>query len=99
MEPNKHLVHNIMMSVSSVGKSDFYLSSTESDSHANMGVIRKQAFVFSHSRQYTDVQTFAKEMKGLPEVPIVDAVIVYDCTYSGETYLLVVRNDLCVPTI
>ena len=28
-----------------------------------------------------------------------DAVIAYDCQTSGETYLLVVRNDLCVPTI
>ena len=28
LEPNKHLVDKIMMSVSSVGKSEFYLSST-----------------------------------------------------------------------
>ena len=45
------------------------------------------------------MQAFAKDVKGLPEVPIVDAVIAYDCTSSGETYLLVVRNALCVPTM
>ena len=28
-----------------------------------------------------------------------DDVIEYDCTSSGETYLLDVRNALCVPTI
>ena len=28
-----------------------------------------------------------------------DAMIAYDCKYSGETYLLVVRNALCVPTM
>ena len=45
------------------------------------------------------MQAFAKDVKGLPEVPIVEAVIAYDCTFSGEAYLLVVRNFLCVPTM
>ena len=99
MEPNKHLVDKIMMSVSSVSTSEFYLSRKELDSHSNMVVIVKQPLVFIHSGKYTDVQAFAKEVKGLPEVPIVDAVIAYDCTSSGETYLLFVRNDLCVPTM
>ena len=45
------------------------------------------------------MQAFAKEEKGLPEVSILDDVIAYDCPSSGETYLLVVRNYLCVPTM
>ena len=45
------------------------------------------------------MQYFAKEVKCLPEVPIMNAVIAYYCPSSGETYLLVVRNSLCVPTI
>ena len=45
------------------------------------------------------MQAFAKEVKGLPKVPIVDAVIAYDFQTSGETYLLVFRNALCVPTM
>ena len=64
-----------------------------------MVVIGKQVFVFSNSGQYANVQVFAKEVKGLTKVPIVDAVIDYDSQSSGETYLLVVRNDLCVPTM
>ena len=64
-----------------------------------MVVIVKQAFLFSHSGQYSNVQAFAKEVMGLPKVSIVDAVIAYDCQTSGETYLLVVRNALCVPTV
>ena len=28
-----------------------------------------------------------------------DAVIAYDCPHSGETYLLVVRNALCIPSM
>ena len=64
-----------------------------------MVVIGKEAFVFSHSGKYADVQASAKDVKGLPEIPNVDSVIAYDCTSSGETYLLVVRNALCVPTM
>ena len=45
------------------------------------------------------MQAFAKEVKGLPEFPIVDAVVAYDCPSSGETYLVVVINALCVPTM
>ena len=99
LEPNRHLVDKIMMSISSIGESDFYLSATELDSHANMVVIGKQAFVYIHSVQYANVQAFEKEVKGLPKVPIVDAATAYDFQTSGETYLLVVRNSLCVPTM
>ena len=60
LEPNRHLVDKIMMFISSIGESDFYLSATELYSHDNMVVIVKQAFVFSHSGQYANVQAFAK---------------------------------------
>ena len=85
LEPNTHLVDKIMMSILSIGESDFCLSTTELDSHANMVVIGKQAFAFSHSGQYANVKAFAKEVKGLPKVTIMDAVIDYDCKTSGET--------------
>ena len=32
------------------------------------------------------------EVNGVTKVPIVDAVIAYDCPQYGQTYLLVVRN-------
>ena len=96
LEPNKNLVHKIMMSISSVGESYFYLSSTELDSHSNMVVIGKQAFAFSHGVQYANMQAFSKEVKGLPKVPIVDSVIAYDFQTSRETYLLVFQEySLC----
>ena len=64
-----------------------------------MIVIGKQAFVFSHSCKYVDIQDFDKEVKYLLKVPVVYAVIAYDCTSLGETYMLFVRNYLCVPTM
>ena len=99
MEPNKNLIERMMTSISSSGTNVCCKSSTELDSHANMVVIGKQAFDFSHSGQYENVQAFADEVKGIPKVPIVDAVIDYDCPQSGHTYLLVVRNALCVPSM
>ena len=88
-----------MMSVLIIGKKEFCVSNTELDSHANMVVVGNQEFLFSHSGQYANVQAFAEEVKSLPEVTIVDAVISYDFPHSGETYLLVARNALCVPSM
>ena len=99
MEPNEHLIERMMTLISSSGDNVCCKSSTKLDSHANMVVIGKQAFFFSHSGQYANVRAFTDEVKGIPKVPIVDAVIAYDCPQSGHTYLLVVRNALCVPSM
>ena len=64
-----------------------------------MVVIGKQAFIFSHSGQYANVRAFIDEVKGIPKIPIVDAVIAYDCPQSEQTYLLVMRNAFCVPSM
>ena len=85
------------MSVSSIRKSDFCVSNTELDSYDIMVVVSNQVFLFSHSGQYSNIRAFTEEFQALPEVPIVDVVIAYDFPYSGETYLLVVSNSLCVP--
>ena len=87
------------MSVLSIGKNDFCISNTELDYHVNMVVFGNQAFVFSNSGQYANMQAFAVKVQALSEVPIVDAVIAYYCPHSGDTYLLVVRNALCVPSM
>ena len=58
--------------------------------------VGKQAFVFSQSGHSVDIKAFTEEVGGLSKVPIVDAVIVYDFPCTGDTFLLVVRNYLCV---
>ena len=85
MEPNEHLIERMMTSISSSGDNVCLESSTELDSYANMVVIGKQAFIFNHSDQYTNVRAFTDEVKGIPKVPIVDAVIAYDLPQSGQT--------------
>ena len=99
MKPNEHLIKRMMTSISSSGDNVCCKSITKLDSHANMVVIGKQAFVFSHSGQYANVRAFTDEVKGINKVPIVDAVIAYECPQYGQTYRLVVRNALCVPSM
>jgi hypothetical protein len=103
LDPNRYLCDLIVVLIlNEVGNDKFaviFVSFAELDLHANMVVVGKQAFVFSHNVQYANVQVLAKEVKGLPAVPIVDAIIAYDCPSSGETYMLVVRNVLCVWTM
>ena len=85
MEPNEHLIERMMTSISSSGGFFCLESSTELYSHSNMMFIGKKAFIFSHSGQYANVRSFTDEVKGIPKVPIVDAVIAYDCPQSGHT--------------
>ena len=33
------------------------------------------------------------------DVPIVDGAIAYDCPYSRQTYILIVRNALYIPSM
>ena len=84
------------MLVYRMGTGDYNASTTELESHANIIVVGKQAFVFSHSGQSVDVKAFTEGVGGLSKVPIVDGVISYDCPHSGETLLIVVRNYFCV---
>ena len=82
MEPNEHLIERMMTSISSSGDNVCLESSTELDSHVNMVVIGKQAFIFRHSGQYANLRAFADEVKGITKVPIVDVVKAYDCPQS-----------------
>ena len=61
-----------------------------------MVVVGHQAYVISHTNQFVNVQAFTDEVTGLRDIPVVDAAIGYDCPYSGETYILALKNALCV---
>ena len=80
MEPNEHLIERMMTLISSSGDNVCCKSSTELDSHADMVVIGKQAFVFSHSGQYANVQAFTDEVNVLLEE---DAMRVQVASVSG----------------
>eukprot|EP00957_Ditylum_brightwellii_P176397 13432598-Ditylum_brightwellii.AAC.1 len=73
-------------------------SRTELDSHANMPVVGRHAYVISDTGRVADVSPFTPDYNFL-KIKIVDAAIQYDCPYTGTSHILVVRYALHVPSI
>ncbi len=73
-------------------------SRTELDSHANMPVVGRNAYVISDTGRIADVNPFTPDYDPM-QIPIVDAAIRYDCPYDGQMYILVLRNALYVPSM
>ena len=74
---------------------------TELDSHANMCVLGKHCLLLSDlsSTRNVRVDAFAEEAGGLKSVPIVDAMIAYDCPRRNQVYLLILRNVLYIESM
>jgi hypothetical protein len=77
---------------------EFFESRTDLDSHANMCVAGKYAFVLADSGTTATVRAFSPDMDAI-ETSIVDCAFRYDCTYTNKTYILVAHNALYVPTM
>ena len=73
-------------------------SRTELDSHTNMPVVGKHAYIIAETGKKVDVSPFTPDYKPLT-VPLVDATIKYDNPYNGKSYILVLRNALYVPSM
>ena len=73
-------------------------SRTELDSHANMPVVGKHAYIIAESSKMVDVSLFTPDYKPLT-VPLVDAMIKYNNPYNGKSCILVLRNALYVPSM
>ena len=82
----------------SFNDTDNDLSRTEFDSHANMVVVGRHAYILSKSGRKAEVQPYSPEYES-KLIPIVDAAILYECPYQGERVILVVRDALYVPTM
>ena len=72
------------------------LSRTELDSHANMPVVGRYAYIISNSGKTAEVNAFTPDVESM-KIPIVDAAVQYDCPYTGKSVILVLRNALSVP--
>ena len=71
-------------------------SHMELDSHANMPVVGKHAYIIAETGKKVDVSPFTPDYKPLT-VPLVDAMVKYDNPYNGKSYILVLQNALYVP--
>ena len=70
-------------------------SCTELDSHANMPVVGKHAYIIAETGKKVDVSPFTPDYKPLM-VPLVDAMVRYDNPYNRKSYILVLQNALYV---
>ena len=71
-------------------------TTTELDSHANMMVLGKNAFIFESTGRSCNVQPFDSKLGMSHDVPIVDGALAYECPYTMGTYILIVRNALYI---
>ena len=63
------------------------------DSHANMVVCDKHCHILSQSEINAMVSAFTNNV-GTMQIPIVDAVIPYNCPDTNKVWLLIIRNGL-----
>ena len=73
-------------------------SRTELDSHANMPVVGRNAFIISDTGKVADINAFTPDYDSML-IKIVDAAVRYECPYSGKMTMLVLRNALHVPSM
>ena len=73
-------------------------SRTDLDSHANMPVVGKGAFVLATHDRTCQVSPYTPDYKPM-SVPMVDAAVKYECPYDGRVYILIIRNALLVPAM
>ena len=73
-------------------------SRTELDSHANMPVVGKNAYIVADLGKTVSVNPFTPDYDAM-EVPLVDAAVRYDSPFDGRSYILVIRNALHVPAM
>lgn len=66
---------------------------TELDSHANMAVVGRNAFIIEDSGMTCPVSGFDSE-HGINEYRIVDAAVRYDCPVTGKSHILVMYGAL-----
>jgi hypothetical protein len=105
-QPNAHIariINSALVAVASAEADEASMevdcSRTELDSHANMVVVGKQCLVIEWSGRTASVNPFTPDYDAMTEVPIVDAAVLYECPFSGNEYILLLRNALHVPAM
>lgn len=80
------------------GKAEATTSRMELDSHANMPVVGRNVLVIDDLGEPVDDSAFSPDYPEM-KCKMVDAVVQYECQYSGKLYMLVIRNAIHVPAM
>ena len=81
--PNSHIFQISSSSIDASADPDEE-SQTELDSHANMVVIGMHAYILNNTGRTAEVSPFTSSYETLNNVPIVDAIIAYDCPFRAK---------------
>ena len=71
---------------------------TDLDSHANMPVVGRNAYILSWTNKTAVVSPYTPGYEA-KELPICDAAVMYEDPYTGTNMVLVVRNALYIPSM
>ena len=74
------------------------VSCTDLDSHVNMPVVGTHSTIVSDTGRIADVSPYTPHYKSM-QVKIVDAVVRYECLYTGHECTLIIQNALHVPSM
>ena len=96
--PNEHIYNNCSSSIDT-SNDTIEESRTELDSHANMVVVGQHAFIINNTGKTAEVSPFTSSYDALKNVPIVDAIIAFNCPVTNKAYLLVCYNALYVSSM
>lgn len=69
-------------------------SNSELDSYAIIVVLGKNTFIVESIDITCNIEPFVPELEIAQNLPIVDAVIAYDCEYNNETHIRLIRNAM-----
>ena len=72
----------------------------ELNSHANMVLLGKGAFIFDGVQGRTcNVIPYDPSLSTRKQIPIVDGAVAYDCPYLHQTFIFLFQNALHIPTL
>ena len=70
------------------------VSAIDLDSHADSPVVRKHAHILRKTGRRVKVSGFTDQLGEPIHVDVVDAAMVYDCEFSGDSFVMIIRNAL-----
>ena len=92
-EFSTHILHKIKGSTTS-DDIENETSAIELDSHADSPVVGKHARILRRTGRRVKVSGFTDQLGDPIPVDVVDAAMIYDCEYTGASYIMVIRNAL-----
>ena len=99
IDVSPELCLNIMhrIAAAQITSEETVYAAVELDSHADSAVVGRTARILERTGRKASVTGFTDSLGKALSVEIVHACVMYDCSQSGKSYLIVIRNALHVP--